>query len=222
MTITFPRYLLDGLPIAGLSFFPEPMIEVTPLRSGIQISADLGPTLWRGKWELSILDNADAGAVRAVYDTLLSLEVFYGYDKLREYPLAYPNGFTGLTVGGNPFTGICTLDAVADNNKEIDLIDLPADFIFTVGDYIAFDYGAGDASRALHRVSAGATANANGEVTVEVRPHIRVGWEVVPPAVRTVSLYRPSAKMVIVPGTYADQASPPALVKISFEAIQTL
>jgi hypothetical protein len=35
-------------------------------------------------------------------------------------------------------------------------------------------------------------------------------------------LYRPSAKMIVVPGSYADPVGVDRLAKVSFEAIQTL
>ena len=218
MTISFPRAIPAELLVAGLSFYPDPMIEVTPLRSGRQVSVDLGPTLWRGKWTSGNLDDDRFAEVRAWYDTLLSAETFFGYDLLREYPRKYPGGFAGLTVGASPFSGQCQLAAVASNNVEVDLAALPIGFVLSVGDYIAFDYGADDGSRALHRVSAGAIADSDGLVTLEVRPHVRVGWQ----ADAAVSLIKPSAKMIIVPGSYSETTTDQSFGNISFEAIQTL
>lgn len=214
--ITFPRNLPDELPIVGMSFPPSPMIEVTALRSGRQISQDLGPTLWRARWQSAKMKPDEAGIVRAFYDTVLSLEEFYGYDKLREYPLAYSTGFTGLLVGGNPFGGTCQLTGVAVNNVEVQLAGLPIGFVLSRGDYLAFDYGTD--SRALHRASAAAVADAGGTLTVEVRPHVRVGWT----AAATVMLHRPAARMKILPDTYSESEEAPYFVTASFEAIQTL
>lgn len=218
--ITFPRAIPDELPIAGLSFFPDPLIEVTPLRSGKLISLDLGPTLWRGRWQSTQMDEEAAGIARAWYDTLLSSEAFYGYDKIREYPLAYPSGFGGLVVGTVAFNGTCILSDVATNTIEIDLSDLPVGFVLSHGDYLAFDYGTD--SRALHRVVAGGTADGSGDLSIEVRPPIRTGWQATPPAETTVLFYRAAARMIIVPKSYSESTVPPGWVSISFEAVQTL
>ena len=47
--ITFPRTFPDEFPVLGLSFVRVPMQEISPLRSGAQITKNLGPTLWRAK-----------------------------------------------------------------------------------------------------------------------------------------------------------------------------
>lgn len=218
MAIAFPRTLPDAFKVVGLSFPPAPMIEVTPLRSGRQISHNLGPTLWRPKYDSADLNPARAGEVRALYDTLLSEREFYGFDHSRAYPLAYRRThWTGLTVGGSPFTGVADLSAVAGSNVEVTLINLPIGFVLSHGDYIAFDYST--SLRALHRVSAPATANGSGQMTVEVRPPIRPGWS----AGADVSLYRPAARMIILPGTYSEKVDlVTRLTSISFEAIQSL
>jgi hypothetical protein len=217
MAISFPRAFPDELGVGGWSFPPLPMQEITPLRSGKQISKDLGPTLWKPTWRSVPLTEAKAGVVRAWYDTQTSLNEFYAYDKLRPYPIAYARGWGDLMVGASPFSGNARLTAVASNNVEASLDSLPIGFALSPGDYLAWDYLSG-AARALHRVSAAATADGDGELVVEVRPHIRAGWAVN----ATVMLYRPSARMVILPGTYSESLDEQRLTSISFEAIQTL
>jgi hypothetical protein len=214
--ITFPRAVPDSLTVVGMSFPPAPMIEVTPLRSGRRISKELGPTLWRGHWQSSRMRPDKAGQVRAWYDTLLSLEEFYGYDKLREYPLAYSTGWGGLMVGASPFSGSGVLTTVAGNNVEMTIGSLPIGFVLSPGDYLAFDYST--SLRALHRCSAGATASGAGSLTVEVRPHVRPGWAVAAP----VMFYRPAARMIILPGTYQEDIAARIFTTISFDAIQSL
>jgi hypothetical protein len=214
--ITFPRLIPDALPIVGMSFPPKPMIQITPLRSGRVISADLGPTLWSPRYQSDKMTPDEAGEVRAWYDTLLSANEFYGYDKLREYPLAYALGWGALAIGGNPFAGTCTLASVAGNNVQVALEDLPEGFRFSPGDYLAFDYST--SLRALHRVSAAAIADNSGQLTVEVRPHVRPGWTVG----ATVLLHRAAARMIILPDTYDEQTEAPWFTTISFTAIQSL
>ncbi len=216
MTITLPRDIFAG-PISGMSFQLRPTNEVSPLRSGKQISKDLGPALWTGKWTTDALMPDEAGAARSWYDTLLSTGEFYAYDKMREYPLVYAQGWGSLTVGASPFDGTGRLTDVAANNVEMTIDQLPIGFVLSPGDYLAFDYLSG-ASRALHRAAAAATADGTGVMTVEVRPHIREGWD----DNAEVTLYRPSARMIILPGTYSEQIEPPWFTTVSFEAIQTL
>lgn len=324
--IAFPRDIPAELKLVGLSFPPSPMIEITPLRSGALIAKDLGPTLWKPSFRSTEMEAADAGVIRAWCASLLSTEPFYGYDKLREYPLAYPlpTGFTGLTVAGDAFSGKCALASVATNKVELGLSALPVGFILSPGDYIAFDYGSSN-GRALHMVIVGGTADGSGALSIEVRPPLRVGYETeaatnggfgsdtawtkgtgwsiaagvataaaassalsqaqslvsgrfyrvlftvsgfsggtVTPSLGgtagtargadgtyseiiqaagvtfaltgagfsgsidnvsvlpAVHLYRPAAKMFIVPGSYSEQIVPPGNVTISFDAIQTL
>jgi ferric-dicitrate binding protein FerR (iron transport regulator) len=215
--IAFPRALPDELPILGMTFKRQPMQEVTPLRSGKQIVKNLGPTLWYARWQSDRMTPDESGPVRAWCDTIEENgEQFYGYDKLREYPLAYALGWGGLTVDGQPFSGDGTLSNVALNNVEVSLADLPAGFVLSPGDYLAFDYST--SLRALHRCSAAATANGAGALTVEVRPHVRPGWA----ADAVVHLHRAAARMVMLPGTLDDREEAPHFVTTAFEAIQSL
>lgn len=218
MTITFPREIPSELKIVGMSFMLEPTIELAPLRSGKIISKDLGPSLWKAKYESPPLDETSFGIVRAWYASLLSTNEFYGYDFLREFPLAYVNGWDV-----SPFDGTCRLAGVPSASR-ITLTDLPVGFILTVGDFIAFDYGPTssptvDESRALHIVTEGGVASGSpSDVTLSVSPHIRDDWQVG----ETVHLFRAAAKMVILPGTYQETIDVERMGKISFEAIQTL
>lgn len=215
MTISFPRALPDQLPILAMSFYPEPTDELSPLRGGGQVSANLGPTLWRARWQSDAMGPQQAGVVQAWYDTILSQKEFYGYPKLREYPLMYPQGFAGLLVDEEPFNGTCKLTDVASNNVEIELAKLPEGFKLSPGDMLAFDYAG---KRALHRMSAAGEANGQGELMIEVRPHIRVGWQVN----AVVNLYRPAARMVIVPKSWSEETTDRRYTRVSFEAIQSL
>lgn len=217
MAITFPRMLPDiRRAVVGASLTLESMVEVTPLRSGKKRTADIGPDLWRGQWSLATSKRAEMDDFKAWYLTLMSREAFYAYDFLRQYPRSYASGWGGLTVGGNPFDGTCTLDDVAAGDVEIDLSDLPAGFVFSAADNLAFDYGTD--SRALHAVVAAATADGSGNVTVEVRPALRTGWA----AAATVYLHRAAAKMIIEPGSWSEQVSPARRWSASFQAVQTL
>jgi hypothetical protein len=224
VTIAFPRALPSQLKTVGLAFDPLPMLEVTPLRSGGRIALDLGPTLWQASsWQSSPMEEEDFGELRAWYATLTSVKHFLGYDILRQYPVAYKDGWGALTVGGNPFDGTGRLTAVSDGGLTAALALLPVGFIASPGDYFAFWYGTDDAYRALHMVVAGGVADGSGELSIEVRPEIRTGWEddSSPPA-RVVDLYRPTARMAIVPGSWSAPIDNRRLGRVSFDAIQVL
>ncbi len=223
MAISFPRNMPADLLTTGLEFLPEPMHEIAPQRSGRQIALDLGPTLWRAKYSADTLDIDAFDELRAWYSTLLSTGQFYGYDRARPMPRLYENGFDGLMVGLSAFTGSCILEAVNEStNVDVVLSGLPVGFQLSVGDYFCFDYSTD--SRALHRCVAAATADGGGEASVEVRPHIRPGWEPLDPyASCVVSLNKPAARMVIMPGSYSEALRSGARIgSISFEAIQSL
>jgi hypothetical protein len=171
--ITFPRDYPASMRVVGMTFLPMPHAELTPTRGGTLYAAELGDTRWRASYETPPLDADQVDEISAWYSTLLSYETFWGYDLRREYPKAYPNGWGSLVYGGLPFNGNCRINAITDGGKLITLDMLPANFVLSVGDYIAFDFGAvdgtGQRKRALHRVVAGDTG---ASITVEVRPPI--------------------------------------------------
>lgn len=223
MTISFPRAKPDALKVVSLKFILERNDELNPTRGGAQISVDLGPALWTGEWSSPPLEEEDFGEVRAWFDTLAGDQQFYGYDSLREYPVRYRSGFGGLTVDGNPFTGTAYLIEVAGNKVEVVLSGLPIGFVLRPGDYFSFDYGGVNQYRALHRISSAGVADSAGLMAVEVRPYIRPGWEDSgSPAARAVTFYRPSARMLVVPGSYDEQIPVNRYGSISFKAVQSL
>lgn len=213
--ITFPRDIPCELVFDSFSFQLQSMDEQTPLRSGAVISRDLGPALWRLRAQSEHFNETNFGVVRAWFNSLRSVESFLAYDRLREYPVLYKDGWPDF--GESPaFDGTCLLDDVTDS-KLVDITSLPAGFGLRPGDYLAFTYGASD-SRALHMVIAGGDADGSGALQVEVRPHVRVGWE----AATTVDLFQPTAKFKVVPGSYEENTEFKRYGRISFEAIQTL
>ncbi|ODA67677.1 hypothetical protein A7A08_01712 [Methyloligella halotolerans] len=214
MAISFPRVIPDALKLVGLDFNIEPMDAQTPLRSGKVISKDLGPALWRASFTTPPRTEDQWRELQAWYMTLRSLESFYAYHNLRQYPKAYPDGFDGLEVGGNPFDGFASLEG-ATGGVVLSLGSLPETFAFAVGDFLSFSYGT---SQALHMIVAGGVADASGEVDVEVRPHIQPGWTADTP----VRLHRAYAEMKIVPGSFSGPTDVKSLTSVSFEAIQTL
>lgn len=218
--ITYPRSFPTWF--KGMSqcrFQLEYQQELAPDGNGDQIARDLGPTLWKADYRTDILQPDKMGELEAWLDSLENGgQTFWGYDFRRPYPLAYPDGFTGMTrADGGSFDGTCTLGTISDS-RLIPLTDLPASFVFSPFDCLAFAYGEDDDSFALHRIMAGVTANGSGAVTVEVRPHVRVGWE----AGATVNLAKPSCLMRLVPDSYSPDQQARGKGVISFKAAQTL
>ncbi|HCE10145.1 MAG TPA: hypothetical protein DEQ40_16385 [Oxalobacteraceae bacterium] len=228
MTITFPRAMPAEL-IARLStciFSFDYMQDVAPTRGGANIVRDIGPALWHATYQSALLVPASFKIVEGWLDSLGgSLNPFYGYDLQRTYAAAYPSGYGALSraAGGGSFDGTVLLAAVAGDNVTITLgssgvptTALPASFVLTIGDYVAFDYNSG-ASRALHRVVAGGTADSNGVLSVEVRPQIRAGW-----SAATANLSSPSGKFLLLPGSLKKSMQPWGAVNVTFEGVQSL
>lgn len=217
MTVSFPRAWPSQLRSITQTFAPEPMLEVSPFRSGEQVAKELGETLWRMTVQTPTLSEDDHAELSAWHATLTSIQPFYGYDILRRYPRAYNSGWGGLLVGGSPFNGtgrIASLTAA----KTLGLGTLPPGFVLQPGDYLQFDYTDGITRRALHQIVEGGVAAAGGTVTVEVRPFIRPGWSVN----AVVQFFQPSAKMLIVPGSWQAPSARNRTSSVSFESLQTL
>lgn len=218
MTISYPRIFPTWL--AGMTqcaFRLDYQQEQDPSGDGDPLVRDIGPTLWRAEYRTSILQPDKMGEMEAWMDSLENGgQTFLGYDFRRPYPLAYLNGFAGMTraIGGS-FDGTCTLGTVAGDNKSVPLSGLPAGFVFSPFDSFAFAND--DGSIALHRIMSAVTGNGGG-VTVEVRPHVRTGWS----NGATVKLVKPACLMKLVPDSYSPDQQARGKGTISFKAVQTL
>lgn len=213
--LIFPLDLLADWPGTSTRFNLDRVEEVDATRSGTVISRDLGPPLWSASYETRELAPTLLRHWKARLNALEGgLQTFKGYDKTACFPIAYPNG--SWPTGG-AFDGLATLNAVSDT-KTIRLGDLPAGFVLSVGDYLSFTYGASDV-RALHQVVEAAVAAGSGITPeFEIRPRLRVGWELE----TVVSLVRPYALMAIVPGSVSDGSSLSGRGALSFSARQAL
>lgn len=218
MVIAFPRTIPTALKASKPKFIQKHMEALSPLRSGGLVSVETGPTLWSVSFKTSVLNELEIGEVRAFFDTLASSESFYLWDFMRDYPYAYRDShWSGLTVSGSPFDGTGSIVSVS-SVYVITIEDLPAGFQLKTGDYLAFSYGSSGEYRALHRVSANATANGSGVIAVEVRPQIRAGWSVG----ATVDFYRPSGLFTVIPDSYDEDIDVTFMGTIVFQAIQNL
>lgn len=213
MAITYPYDILAGFPGTTLRFELQYLQEMSPLRGGCQVVADLGPALWVMDVKSKVMRPSELKAWKA---RLAALEnggqQLIGHDMTACFPIAYPNGSWPTGVA---FDGVATLETVT-NNKTVTLSGLPEGFKVSTGDYISFGYGS---ARALHQAMEDAVADEFGVSSAfEVRPYIRPGYVLDV----DVALTRPHAVMLIVPGSVSQPSQDNARGTVSFSAIQTL
>lgn len=219
MTITFPIALSATLisRLATCDFDLDYSQEVAPTRGGVNIARDLAPPLWLASFQSGFLTPVNYKLVDMWLKSLGgSVNPFLAYDLARSFPLNYPNGFGGMNrAGGGAFDGTAPLNAVASDNVTVTLTTLPAAFVMSIGDYLAFQYNT--TSQALHQVVAGGTGDGSGNLSVEVRPQIQGGW-----SGSTVTLAQPCGKFLIQPKSVKKTLQPAGYGRIAFQGIQTL
>jgi len=167
MALSFPLTTLVAPGVYASGFL---RLRVRQERSitagGRSIGRDLGPALWVGSFQTRPYPTAQAREIEARLHALDGvIRTFRAYDVRQSRPATAAASFddTGVTLNGAP-----TASAVS-------LAGLPAGFVVTPGDHLAFDYGAGP-SRALHQAVEGATADGSGDTPAfEVRPYVRPG-----------------------------------------------
>jgi hypothetical protein len=130
---------------------------------------------------------------------------FLGWDLGRPYPKAHASGFAGLTRpdGVTAFDGTATSwseTITADGDSQVTLNGFPIGFVFSIGDYIGFEYNATESAVAglpwsvIIRVVEGATADGSGVVTPTCEPPIPAAV----PAGATATVANPKCVMVLV------------------------
>lgn len=215
MAITLPLSIAtfaNRLHIASVSWRLRDNQQYSGLGTGEILAVDLGPRLWEADVMCAPVRNADGMQIQALIESLDgAINGFYLYNPVTMFPQFDPTGsILGATVP--------QVNTVGVNNKSISLKLLPAAYRVTQGDMLAFDYGISPERRALHRVVETVTANGSGVTAAfEIRPHLRPGLVVNTP----VTLIRPSAKVLIVPGSL-DVQSGLVVTTIGFQAVQTL
>lgn len=209
MAISFPlTTLFDVAQIADQSFQLTSRQEIGRTAVGVTIAKDFGSALWLASYTTGQMYNDDALTLEAKLNALDgSIQLFEAFDLRRLYPKSVPSG---------SFTDSGQLNSVNANNKALSLKSLPAGFVLTPGDYLAFDYGS---SRALHQIVEGVTANGSGLTTeFEVRPHIRSGYTLN----SAVTLKNPRGQFVLLPGSVSSKSSGALHTIVSFQAVQFL
>jgi len=205
-----PFEILADFPGWTTSFDLMVRQEQSRSAAGVTYVKDLGPPLWTLKAQSKVLRPNELDHWRARLKALEGgLYTFLGYSLSRVYPIAYPRGSWPT---GASFDGVsASLAAVNVNRKAISVSDLPADFAFSVGDYLAIGTD-------LHQVLEAAVASGAGVTPqFEVRPHI---WPGVVAGGDDVSVYRPACVMALVPGSVSTDASLNGWGSIAFQGIE--
>lgn len=209
MTI-YPRAdIFDLCNIADTTFWPMMRQELSRQGGGTTQGKDLGSPLWRASFVTAPKVRADVAVIEAALISLNGVVgSFLAHDVRRPFPKAYADGV---------FADTSTIGALDGANAfMIGLTGLPAGFILSPGDYLAFDYGTGP-SKALHMVMSGVTADGAGTtVNFEVFPSIRPGALIGAP----VTLKRPSCEMLLEPGQAAPSIHEMTASAVTFSAVQ--
>lgn len=215
MALTYPLSLTafaNQLPFLSSRWELRRSDEFSGLGTGEILAANLGPALWMASVTLKPLRLPAANSILALLEALEgSLRAFYLFNHQQAYPQSDPGGV--LVASTSP-----VIHTLGGDNKSLRISGLPSSFVMTRGDMLSFDYGS-PARRAFHRVMETVTASSGLTPSFEVRPHIRPGAA----TSTAVSLSRPAAKMILMPGTFNPGEQTGHMVNgISFQAIQTL
>ncbi len=204
--------LMNALPVTSVRFVLERGREQSGQANGVIRVKDLRPALWRARIQCAALTHReDRQAMALIGDIEDQIGTFYVWKPNAPYPYADP---TGAVLGASAVK----INSVNADNRRLSLKWLPAGYVLTRGDFVAFDYGSAP-SRALHQVvDATVTANGSG-VTPQffVTPQIRPGAA----ANNVVSLALPAAEMRIVPGGY-DPNTQGSTTSVSIDAVQVI
>lgn len=179
-------------------------------RGGRVGSVSLGWPLWTAQWTLSRNITPDMSDEWRAW--LLrrrgAQRPFLAMDRERLYPKAYRSGFAGLVIAGTAtgFAGHLASWSQAidgDGNAALTLTGLPANFPFTLGDYIGFRWDAAGSAigsfdrRSIVRAVGSVNANGAGVAVVSVEPPVNIQ---VVPNYAIAYLNEPSCRMRILSG----------------------
>ena len=205
---------LDAIGITDSSFDLDYGQEYTQQASGIVRVRDVRSPIWKASFTAPNGYLAEVETVKALLDDLRGSALsFYAWCPSRQYPASDPTGsiVAASTVQINGLNG-------ADLTR-LSLKGLPAGYVLTRGDLLAFDYTATTTRRALHRVvTASIAANGSG-VTAEfvVAPPLRAGAAVN----ATVNLRRAAGEFRVMPKTFRAPASG-VTGNVSLDAVQVI
>lgn len=206
--------LLPALPPTGWAFFLGVSDEIVGERGTSLRVKQLGPDLWQARYESAQLMPGKAREIKAIIAGIMTQRAtFLAWDPGGQYPKLDPMGIK-LTLPAN-----VKINSVNADFQRMSLKGLPASYKLSRGDYLSFDYGS-PVARALHQIWSPVTTTANASgITAEfyVAPRLRP----TPGVDAVVTLEKPAAEMMIVPGTLTATEGP-RFGSIAFDAIQVL
>lgn len=171
MPLAFPRPLPGWMTISSSLVRPKFSVAAPRTRSGEVLRVEIADAFWTAEITFNPRFAADVVRLYTWYDSMQGgLGSFLAHDDARCRPLTYINtGLPATKAGGGAFDGSCDVDAVTAYT--ITLSGLPDAFVFVEGDFV----GLVQSGRySLHRVTADATANGSGVVTVDVVPPVNM------------------------------------------------
>jgi hypothetical protein len=179
------------------------------LASGDFITKNLGPSVWRADFFTVALPDEYAIDIQAQINSLRGSEkTFFAYNVRRPYPKNDP---TGSILGA----ATVQIKAIHADSIALQFKGLPAGYVLSRGDFLAFDYGI-NRRRAYHQLLEGGTADGSGETSyLEVEPTIRAGAVIND----IVTLKKAAVMMCIVPGS-VKLSSENIWSRLTFQGIQ--
>jgi hypothetical protein len=217
MSLSDPRAIadfVDLLRITSVVWRSQRNDEISGQGSGQTWTAELAPPLWGADVTVDILDMTEARQVRAMINSLSGPgKSFYLYDPIGKYPASDPDG----SILGS---STVLIDTIGGDNTSVKLSGLPAGYTLGPGDYFHVDYGSNPTRRALFEVSETGIASGAGLTGLfAIYPHIQTGIT----TTMEVTLIKPAAKVIIVPGSINPGTEQGVTVSgIAFTAIQKL
>jgi hypothetical protein len=207
---------MDQLPIKSVMMRCPETSEMSRTAGGEIITASIGTRLWQGTVELGRMTRRENRQVRSLLDVAQTAGAsFMMHDTTAPGPLAQAD-HPDLAAYTVVIRALSPTDA-----RLIQLGGLPAGYVLTRGDFLAFEYRSDPTRFALHTVAeTSVTANGTGDTeTLQVTPKLRPGAEIN----AVVTLLKASCKAVIVPGSVqVGRASRFMTEGASFNFIQTL
>ena len=192
MAVQFPlsfAYFWDKLPIARCGFVLPDATTISRTRGGELLQAETGSRLWTAEVKLDLMLPAEADEVLPIINLLRGAgRTFLAGDPRRPFPRRDPTG---------SILGTATVQIASVSGRDMTLKGLPAGYVLSRSDMLAFTYGTNPVRYALHQVVTPTTTAAGTGITpvFEVVPPLRTGATVD----TTVLLKRPLCKAMIDP-----------------------
>lgn len=215
MAITFPRELVNYDHLVECTFSIVDGVAVNRTANSRAISAvEYYNPFIAAQFATRPLDGPDRRAWSAWKNSLRGgMKSFLAYDNTRQFPIAYPEGYSGLIDYGGAWngTGLATeLEA-----RLVEISGVPAGYIASPGDHVGFVQ---DGHYSVHEITEGGTATVSDILTVSFDPYIPLQMFTIG---ATVNLYKPKARFILDQGSWReDGVAPNTPTPISFSGSQ--